>query len=191
MRFAAASVALFAGAALASYAQYPEETVTSTAHVTVTSCPPEVPECPGTVHPEPTATDDYSSVYPIPTPTDVSPVYPSSEEAPVYPTDVSPVYPSSDVSPVYPSSEPAPPYPVAPSYSTSVVTYTTCIPTVTSSTITFYPTSTKAPIGTVTSVPVYPPKPTGEQPPFTGAASSFGASFAVAGVAAIAAFFLA
>ncbi|PGH30161.1 hypothetical protein GX50_07061, partial [[Emmonsia] crescens] len=118
MRFTAASVALFAGAALAMpgyqdgypvdpYPQYPEHpqptTVYSTKDVTITSCPPGG-YCPG--GPEPTGgypapTDEYPAE-PQPTDTEIEP----------YPTGA---YPHPTGGEPYPTEEPYPtggePYP--------------------------------------------------------------------------------
>ncbi len=83
MRYSA--VALFAGAALAT------STVYSTDVVTITSCGPEVPDCPANSYPTqtgypvesyPTAAETTSEA----APTTESSAYPTSESSPVYPT---------------------------------------------------------------------------------------------------------
>ncbi|KAK2738174.1 hypothetical protein FQN57_007148 [Myotisia sp. PD_48] len=222
MRFAVASVALFAGAALA-LPGYEQSTVYSTHEVTVTDCGPEVSDCTGghptstdvvdpTGYPSdyPTTTDVVDPTGPYPTgtgvepiPTDYSTAYVTVTDCPPEVTDcpahstyvTSSVYPTgTGVEPTegYPTEQP--PYPTSTPYeSTSVVTYTTCVPTVTSSTITYYPTDTPSgtgvpPTGYPTGTGVPPPYPTQSTPPINNGAGSLGFS-ALAGVAAIVALF--
>ncbi|KAL2373917.1 hypothetical protein RJ035_004340 [Blastomyces gilchristii] len=241
MRFTAASVALFAGTALAipgyqnGYPVDPQpSTVYSTKDVTITSCPPGGYDCPGTVHPEPTGgypvpsdVDPEPTGYPSETPVYPTGVDPTGGESSVYPTEPEPTgypsetpsasptdepptgYPTDGESSVYPTGEPtdvyptdgeSSVYPTGPQPTTSTITYTTCIPTVTSSITVIYPNE-PAP---TEPVPTYPsgsdglPHPTGgyptnpTPPPYDeGAASSVGVNFAVAGIAAVAALFLA
>lgn len=268
MRFT--TVALFAGAAIAMPGMQPapEETVYSTKEVTITSCGPDVPDCPGSqtaAPPAPTGTGvspgqseggETQYTTKLITITDCPPEVPNcpgrvetstisicpSETAPgqtggpeptgvptggnPVPTDAQPTGPSGSVpvpsgGPQPPVSSEQPPYPtsaapqppVEPEPSTSVVTYTTCIPTVTSSTITLVPTGgpTGGPGGPQPSggpIPsggpapsgtgVVPPSGTGvlpsgsaTPPPFEGAASAFSGSFAAAGIAAMVAVFFA
>ncbi|EER45052.1 conserved hypothetical protein [Histoplasma capsulatum var. duboisii H88] len=246
MRFTAASVALFAGSALASYQNgypvepYPEPTtVYSTKDVTITSCPPGVYNCPGN-QPQPTGypVSDYpvSSDYPVtsdeplptgyptgePEPTDTgyptetpsaSPTgdeyptggyptgaYPTETESSAYPTEVEPTggeYPTgANPTDSYPTGGESSVYPTGAQPTTSTITYTTCIPTVTSSTTVIYPTENTVPTYSAGSEGLpqptggYPTNPT--PPPYEGgAASSVGTNFAVAGLAAVAALFLA
>jgi hypothetical protein len=223
MRFSVASVALFAGAAVAMPAvQQYDTTVYSTKDVTVTSCPPSVTDCPtkkpssAAPYVNPTSAPAYttSTVYSTSyyTVTSCAPTVTScpAHSTQIYTsvmaigTTVCPVSPTSSsyaTPPPYPTSAaPAPPAvsPVSPSV--TVITYTTCIPTVTSKTVTVSPTSYPSsanpiapsvyPTGTISPVapkPTYTSKP----PPFTGAASSVSGSFAFAGIAALAAVFLA
>lgn len=173
MRFAA--VAVLAGVAAAN-------TVYQTDYVTITSCGPEVPNCPAS------STVTYSSTYAVSTtsPAEEYPTYPAETETASSPAAEYPTHPveTSSTKPVqsYPVQTPSVPveYPVqsvstkpvesastkpvqsVPVYptqgvSTSVVTYSTCVPTVSYSTVTIYPTG---------SVPAtYPVGPTGGVPP--------------------------
>ncbi|KAL1961298.1 hypothetical protein VTO42DRAFT_26 [Malbranchea cinnamomea] len=204
MRFSTASAALFAGAALA--VPHYQETVYSTKQVTITSCAPDVPDCPGNGVPAPTDGPAPIEDTPIVSTAWVT-VTDCGEDVPDCPGRVSstvfqPVPTPSSVDPVPSPSDvqPVPPFPTGNDAepSTSVVTYTTCI--VTSSTITIVPTPS-VPIGT--GFPPVPPQPTltgvpappsstavppGTNPPeFDSAASATGVSFLMAGVAAIAA----
>ncbi|QVM08662.1 hypothetical protein D8B26_003342 [Coccidioides posadasii str. Silveira] len=208
MRFTAASVALFAGAALALPGY--EQTVYSTREVIVTDCGPEVTDCPGN-NPVPTGT----GIPQEPAPTEYSTRYitvtdcgPEVTDCPAESTRTETLVPTgSDDSPTVPTENP--PYPTGgnPGPSTSIVTYTTCIPTTTTSVVTLQPPVVPTggvPTGGVPSQPTWqptggvpsapsgsgvppPPKGTTTSPPFEGAASTFGGSFAVAGLAAIAA----
>ncbi|OJD10371.1 hypothetical protein AJ78_08593, partial [Emergomyces pasteurianus Ep9510] len=118
------------------------------------------------------------TAYPTETP------YPTAE--PTYPTETA--YPTET-----PSVEPTggEGYPT-----TSIITYTTCVPTVSYSTTVIYPTVVE-PTGPGYTASEGLPYPTGgypsnpTPPPYEGAASSIGANFAVAGLAAVAALFLA
>ncbi|WEW55283.1 hypothetical protein PRK78_000712 [Emydomyces testavorans] len=232
MRFSTASVALFAGAALALPGY--EQTVYSTREVTVTSCGPEVTDCPGRHHSTPsvvvpTATGvpqkplptQYSTHYItvtdcgpevtncpahstrvktsvatiIPTPSGSSPVTPI--ENPQNPQN--PQSPQSPPNPQNPQNPQNPPYPTAGNPSTSIVTFTTCVPTVSTSVVTLWPTAgptggssgqpTYLPTGGVPGSPsgsVVPPPPKATSPPiYTGAASTVGHSFAAVGLAGI------
>ncbi|PGH31094.1 hypothetical protein GX50_06154, partial [[Emmonsia] crescens] len=117
--------------------------------------------------------------------------YPTGGEP--YPTDEPSAYPTGGEP--YPTDEPSA-YPTGGYPTTSIITYTTCVPTVTYSTTVIYPTAEP-------TIPTYPagseglPHPTGgypakpTPPPYEGAASFVGTNFAVAGLAAIAALFLA
>lgn len=179
MRFTAASLAIVAGTALA--VPQAQETVYSTKAVTITSCGPDVPDCPGedggvvtqtsTVDCEetPTWSTEYVTVTDCDSEDCVS--LTSSAVVPidtVVPTDVPVVpVPSSSAVPVVPQPQPSspqvvPPYPTVPVPQepiTSTVTYSTCIPTVTSSVIVITPSA--VPTGSnVPSVPV-PGVPTG------------------------------
>lgn len=208
MRFHVASVALFAGAALATgYG----ETVYETKAVTITDCGPDVPDCPAhsSSHPATQApTQQPSKSTKIVTVTSCPPGVecPGSPQ----PTGGAPSYshPQQPHQPSSPGSQA--PYPTAPQQpSTTVVTYTSCVPTVITETHTFTPSeaptmpnptqpqpqpttpksSPVAPTGGMTP----PQNPSGSPtpPPYTGAAGSFGVSYAMAGIAAVAGFFLA
>lgn len=151
MRFSAATIALFAGLAVAGDIQ----TVYSTEDVTITSCAPTVTDCPGntaqtSAPAEPTGTSPVESSVPV------APEAPSSSSSvavpPAQPTASSPVVPQQ------------PQQPQQPSGSISVIPVTTCIPTVTYSTISVTPT-----VAPTTSKPVIPGNPTGVAP--TGSAS--------------------
>ncbi|KAB8260663.1 hypothetical protein BDV32DRAFT_46787 [Aspergillus pseudonomiae] len=217
MRFSAATVALFAGL-VAALPNGEVHTVYQTEDVTITSCAPTVTDCPGR------QTSTPEGVEPIATPTGITteetPVaqtssaeVPPVEETtpavpPAVPTSSSPVIPSQGPSssgsvPAVPSSSspviPQPPQ--QPSQGTTVIAVTTCIPTVTYSTITG-PAGTPTGVspGKSSSVPVIgtpapsgsaTPSSSGPNPLFTGAANTLGQSFGLAGAAAAAAFFLA
>ncbi|ODH38895.1 hypothetical protein ACO22_02129 [Paracoccidioides brasiliensis] len=213
MRFTTASVALFAGAAMAmpSFPVAEPTTVYSTKAVTVTSCPPNVYSCPG--HgPKTTDAASYPVSEPSTHPTGKPSAHPTSHGD--YPTEYQPTIdcPSESTYPVekapYPTGKPKPTahptgtevYPTTHSTTTVVVTYTTCtsvncVPTVTSSTTLIYPTvhptdrPTNYPTGIASPTGSYPVSPTPIH--FEGVAASFGTSFAVASLAVIAAIFLA
>ncbi|KAH8668308.1 hypothetical protein BX600DRAFT_253285 [Xylariales sp. PMI_506] len=143
MRFAAAA-ALFAGAMAQS-------TVFSTDYITITSCAPEITNCPAR------STATYSSVYAVssassyPAGNTTAP-YPISYPASGYPTTVKTAVASSYPAETYPvSSSPAETYPV----SVLTISTTTCVPTVSYSTITVYPTSTAATPSSGSSAPGY------------------------------------
>ncbi|BAE54820.1 unnamed protein product [Aspergillus oryzae RIB40] len=213
MRFSATTIALFAGLA-AAIPNGEVHTVYQTEDVTITSCAPTVTDCPGrqTSTPEgvePVTTGPAVTETPIAqtSSAEVPPVAETSsaEVPPAVPTSSSPVIPgvpSSGVPPVPSSSSPVIPQPPKqPSQGTTVIAVTTCIPTVTYSTIT-------GPVGTPTGVSpgksssvavIGTPAPSGSATPsssgptslFTGAANTVGQSFGLAGAAAAAAFFLA
>ncbi len=151
MRFSAATIALFAGLAVAGDI----ETVYSTEDVTITSCAPTVTDCPS--RPTPVTSDsevpaEPTGTSPVETSVPVVPEVPSSSSVavpPAQPTASSPVVPQQ---------------PEQPSGSMSVIPVTTCIPTVTYSTISVTPT-----VAPTTSKPVIPGNPTGVAP--TGSAS--------------------
>jgi len=222
MRFSVVSVALFAGAAVAmpGLQQEYDTTIYSTKDVTVTSCPPEVTDCPSkktssaapyvnptSVAPYTTSTVYSTSYYTVtscPPTVTACPAKSTQVYSSVIPigTTVCPVSSSKYATPPpYPTSSAAPVAPPAACPpSVTVITYTTCIPTVTSKTVTVSPESCPSsakpvvpsvyPTGTISPVapkPTYTSKP----PPFTGAASSVSGSFAFAGIAALAAVFLA
>ncbi|KAL3471558.1 hypothetical protein BJX99DRAFT_263142 [Aspergillus californicus] len=199
MRFSAAAVAFFAGLAIAAPGG-DIETIYSTDEVTITSCAPTVTDCPGntaSATTEPTGVEPTTDVptTSVPAATSSVPVVPEQPETPSS---------SSAVPPVVPSEEPTvPSVPEVPTGSVSVFPVTTCIPTVTYSTITVTPTA-----GATTSKPVIPGAPsvvpssagaTGtasatpspSAPAFTGAANAVTNSFGFAGAAAVAAIFLA
>ncbi|KAI1912275.1 hypothetical protein LOZ53_006723 [Ophidiomyces ophidiicola] len=233
MRFTATSVALFAGAALAIPAYEYDQTIYSTREVTITSCGPEVTDCPGK-HPSQTGLPTPPVSAPVSTGTGVSPGKPSEtsysteyitvtdcgpevSDCPshstrthisigtVIPTGLPSGVPSPSSS-GNPIKSENPPYPTGgnPGPSTSVVTYTTCIPTEMTSIVTLWPTpapsgtqpgqpgqpgSTWVPSGTVPGAPSgtgVPPQPSSTGPPiFEGAANTFSGSFFAVGVAAV------
>lgn len=132
--------------------------------VTITSCAPTVTDCPArsTV----TSTTSYLTTTSVPS------VYHNTTIVPTYPSE------TSVHEPIVPTSKPV----------LSVITISTCVPTVIYSTVTVEPTTTKVP-----EVPVYTPKPTGAvapsgtgavtpYPTFTGAASHLSGSLYVAGL---------
>ncbi|KAK6826631.1 hypothetical protein RU639_005692 [Aspergillus parasiticus] len=199
MRFSATTIALFAGLA-AALPNGEVHTVYQTEDVTITSCAPTVTDCPGRQTSTPEGVEPTSSAE-VPPVAETS----SAEVPPAVPTSSSPVIPgvsSSGVPPVPSSSSPVIPQPPKqPSQGTTVIAVTTCIPTVTYSTIT-------GPAGTPTGVSpgksssvavIGTPAPSGSATPsssgpsslFTGAANTVGQSFGLAGAAAAAAFFLA
>jgi hypothetical protein len=138
MRFSIAAIALLAGFVAAT----PVETVYTTEDVTITSCAATVTNCPGR---------SSSAIV--------------SSPAATTPAAVSSVVSSPAVSPVAPSVSSSPavaPYPTSPAASISVITLTTCVPTVTYSTITLTPTA--APTGAPTGAA----SPSGVKPSGTG-----------------------
>ena len=159
MRFTAASVALFAGLA-AAVPQGEAETLYSTEDVTITSCGPTVTDCPSRQTSTPQGVEAVTSSTPSAVPT--SSATPSS--SPVAPVEVPSNTPSSSspVAPVQPSSSSAPVVPVqVPTSSASVIPVTTCVPTVTYSTVQVPATaparpSGASPRGSSSSVPVIP-----------------------------------
>jgi len=150
MRFTAASVALFAGIA-AALPNGDLETVYSTEDVTITSCAPTVTDCPSRQTSTPQAVEAVTSSVPAV----ATPSAPASSSSPVAPVEA----PSSSSpapapsSPAAGSSSPVVPVQV-PTSSASVIPVTTCIPTVTYSTV---------------QVPVTPAGPAGNRP--SGAAA--------------------
>lgn len=158
MRFTAASVALFAGLA-AAVPQGEAETLYSTEDVTITSCGPTVTDCPSRQTSTPQGVEAVTSSTPSAVPT--SSATPSS--SPVAPVEVPSNTPSSSspVAPVQPSST-APVVPVqVPTSSASVIPVTTCVPTVTYSTVQVPATaparpSGASPRGGSSSAPVIP-----------------------------------
>ncbi|KAE8155419.1 hypothetical protein BDV40DRAFT_132799 [Aspergillus tamarii] len=219
MRFSAATIALFAGLA-AALPNGEVHTVYQTEDVTITSCAPTVTDCPGRQTSTPEGVEPVTTPAAVTTETpvaqtssaEVPPVAESSSEVPpaetpAVPTSSSPVIPpqvpsgsaSGSVPPAPSSSSPVIPQPPQqPSQGTTVIAVTTCIPTVTYSTIVGTPTGVSP--GKSSSVPVVgTPAPSGGATPsssgptslFTGAANTVGQSFGLAGAAAAAAFFLA
>lgn len=159
MRFTAASVALFAGIAVA-LPNGDLETVYSTEDVTITSCAPTVTDCPSRQTSTPQAVEAITSS--VPAVASSAPASSSSPVAPVEAPSSSPVAPveapSSSPAPAPSSPAAGPSSPVVPvqvpTSSASVIPVTTCIPTVTYSTI---------------QVPVTPSGPAGQRP--SGAAA--------------------
>ena len=159
MRFTAASVALFAGHA-AAVPQGEAETLYSTEDVTITSCGPTVTDCPSRQTSTPQGVEAVTSSTPSAVPT--SSATPSS--SPVAPVEVPSNTPSSSspMAPVQPSSSSAPVMPVqVPTSSASVIPVTTCVPTVTYSTVQVPATaparpSGASPRGGSSSMPVIP-----------------------------------
>lgn len=141
MHFTAATVAVFAGLAAAMPGNV--ETVYRTEDVTITSCEPTVTDCPASSSVPAGAGAASSS-----TPTSI----------PAIPTSSGGVIPgaSSSSVPVNPSISigNTPSYPAPTS---SVVPVTTCIPTVTYSTV--HPSPTAPTGGATSSVPVIPSAP--------------------------------
>ncbi|KAE8383596.1 hypothetical protein BDV26DRAFT_251278 [Aspergillus bertholletiae] len=216
MRFSVATIALFAGL-VAALPNGEVHTVYQTEDVTITSCAPTVTDCPGRqtstpegVEPITTPPAAVTTETPVPeTPSvEVPPPAEETSSTPAVPTSSSPVIPvpsgSGSVPSVPSSSSPVIPQPPAqspPSEGTTVIAVTTCIPTVTYSTITG-PAGTPTGVspGKTSSVPVIgtpapsggsTPSSSGPNPLFTGAANTLGQSFGLAGAAAAAAFFLA
>ncbi|KAL4933676.1 GPI anchored serine-rich protein [Aspergillus undulatus] len=165
MRFSAAAVALFAGIAVARPGG-DIETVYQTDEVTITSCAPTVTDCPGNTATQP------ASEPAVPTgtsPVTEEPEVPTSSVAVPSETPVAPEQPESEV-PEQPTQPAQPSVPVVPSQpaqvpsvSTSVIPVTTCIPTVTYSTVTVTPTGGPG-AGPTSSKPVIPGVPTDVAP---------------------------
>ena len=148
MRFTAASVALFAGLA-AAVPQGEAETLYSTEDVTITSCGPTVTDCPSRQTSTPQGVEAVTSSTPVAVPT--SSATPSS--SPVAPVEVPSNTPSSSSAPVVPVQ--------VPTSSASVIPVTTCVPTVTYSTVQVPATaparpSGASPRGGSSSMPVIP-----------------------------------
>ncbi|KAH9883902.1 hypothetical protein F4778DRAFT_586502 [Xylariomycetidae sp. FL2044] len=174
MQFAATAV-LFAGAAMAG------STVLLTDYITVTSCAPEITNCPAS------STATYSSIYPGTTETSVAavPSYPASNSTASYPAAVSSPSAATSMTAPYPTSK-------APETSLIPITYTTCVPTtsVSYSTVTVSPTKPAttpagtAPAGTGSPSSTYP---TGSPIPTAGASTMAGSALlaAAAGVVAV------
>lgn len=256
MRFSAASVALLAGTALAVPSNYQApagsynapsgaeggedtqpSTVYSTKDVVITSCGPEVTNCPGKTGAQstptsvptapassaPVVTSSATPSSPSPIPTETSAVTKSTTVCPE--SSATPSVPGGPVGPVTsvsPSASVTPsasvpnggipggygsPSPSAPAYtpSYSVITTTLCEPKIVSSTVLLNPTGSASasrsagqpsgvanPTGGSYATPSNPVGPSASpSAPFNSGAGSIGGSFVLAGVAAMAAFFLA
>lgn len=155
MRFTAATIALLAG--MAAALPQAAETVYETKDVTITSCAPTVTNCPARSHSatavaaESSATETAVTSAPAVTTSAAESTSPaagasagtSAESAvsSVVPSGVSPVSSVSSVVavPAVSSAASQPPYPSSAAPSISVLTYTTCVPTVSYSTITLSP----------------------------------------------------
>lgn len=166
MRFSILAASLFAGAVMA------ESTFYTTTVITKTSCAATVTDCPAR------STVVTTTSYPVITSSSVAPVYANT-------TTWAPVSVSS---PAGVATSPAP--------SLSIITISTCVPTVIYSTVTIAPVSTSivAPISTGSvAPPTNATSPTTPASPsvFTGAASSLQGSVAVAAFAGLAAFLFA
>lgn len=129
MRFTAATVALFAGLA-AALPNGADTTVYQTEEVTITSCGPEVTNCP--------ASSAAATSVPAVTTT------PAGGAAPV-PSSSAPVVSSAPAPPVV-SSAPAP-APPAVTPSVSLITHTSCVPTTWVQTKTIVPPAPSSPVG--------------------------------------------
>ncbi|KAJ5846888.1 hypothetical protein N7534_010557 [Penicillium rubens] len=175
MRFTTATIAFFAGLAIA--APGADQTVYETDEVTITSCAPTVTDCPGNsgAGVEPTGSTTPSSV--------PAAVTSPAGEAPV----------SSVETPAWSSETPA-----------CVIAVTTCVPTVIYSTVPVTattPAGSNVPHGPTGGVPHVPSSskgvatgtasvsPATSSPAFNGGATLSG-SLGFAGAAAVAAFFL-
>jgi len=183
-----AAVALFAGAALAT-GEY-TETAYSTQEVTITSCGPDVPDCPSSSTYSPTSQPTYA---PPPVYTSETPVYtppPAPTSTPVY---TSPVYSSpiasSPIPPVYtsPAGGSCPPavtstYTVTVTAGPSTPVYTSPAPYPTGSSTAYTP-------GVPSSTGGYPTYPSPSSPPIN-AGGKVQAGVLAAAAGAIAAFFL-
>lgn len=206
MRFTAATVAFFAGLAVAAPGAA-DHTVYETDEVTITSCAPTVTDCPGRSTAEPTPTDVGASETPAWSETPaVSSSTPAWSETPVWSeTPAWSSVPTTSAGGWAPSSSVAVPAPPAvTSASWSVTAITTCVPTVVYSTV---PVGGPAPSGVSPSgypsggVPHVPSGSQGvssgtaaaspsSSPSYNGAGALSG-SLGFAGAAAAAAFFLA
>ncbi|KAL8768796.1 MAG: hypothetical protein Q9209_005085 [Squamulea sp. 1 TL-2023] len=150
-----------------------------TSYITVTVAPSGIPTTPGSEVPGSGVPGVGSSGVPIPSNVDNSPVSPGSPSDVLIPSNVG----NSPVSPGSPSGVPIPSNvdnsPVSPPFT---------IPTGAG----IPPTTPNVPIGTGSTGVVSPQQPTGSPiVGFTGAASTVSGSFVAAGIAAIAAIFLA
>jgi len=219
MRFTIAT-ALFVGVAVAGVAPPADSTVYSTAVATITSCPPEKPDCPATSKPAAPTKGPHggnyttSTVYSTKTYT-ITSCAPEVTDCPAGKVTTSVIAVSTTVCPVSevpppskPTESPKPPKPEHPKpehpkpepskpaspgkpsdtcpVSTVTVTVTAGKPPHPSGTG-HYPTGPSKPVyPTGTGAP---PKPT-SPPKFTGAANSVTGGAFVAGVGALAAFFL-
>ncbi|KAJ5534794.1 hypothetical protein N7527_001048 [Penicillium freii] len=214
MRFTTATIAFFAGLAIA--APGADQTVYETDEVTITSCAPTVTDCPGNqgAGVEPTGSTTPSSVpAAVTTPAGEAPeteTTPVSTETPAWSSETPawssvPTWAPSVPAPSAPApSAPAPSAP-APVVSSSVIAVTTCVPTVIYSTVPVSastPAGSNVPHGPTGGVPHVPSSsskgvPTGtagvspatSSPVFNGAGALSG-SLGFAGAAAVAAFFL-
>ncbi|GLI78069.1 hypothetical protein PoHVEF18_006368 [Penicillium ochrochloron] len=178
MRFAAVTVALFAGLA-AALPNGAESTVYQTEEVTITSCAPTVTNCPGR------ATETGASSVPV-----VTPSVPAGGVSPVGSSSVS-------SAPVPVATTSVAPAPAGPSVTVVPVVHTTCqavtswstiaVPTASSpvggSSVSSHVPSSVAPHSSATAKP-------SSTPAFNGAGALSG-SLGFAGAAAVAAFFLA
>jgi len=181
MRFTAATVALFAGLA-AALPNGADTTVYQTEEVTITSCGPEVTNCPASSTGVPATSVPAVTT----TPAGAAPV----------PTSSAPVVSSAPAPPVV-SSVPAP-APPAVTPSVSLITHTSCVPTTWVQTKTIQPPAPSTPAGggvphapssSVAPSPVASASPS-SSPVYNGAGAVSG-SMTFAGLAAAAAFFLA
>lgn len=208
MRFTTATIAFFAGLAIA--APGADQTVYETDEVTITSCAPTVTDCPGSS----------AGVEPTGVPAMSTPAAPGVGETTPAPSAETPAWssvptgapsvsvPAGGSAPSVSAPAPAPPA-ETPSSSFSVVPVTTCVPTVIYSTVAVPPASTPAggnggnvPHVPGTGVPHVPTgskgmpsgtasaSPSASSPAFNGAGALSG-SLGFAGAAAAAAFFLA
>ena len=149
MRFTAATVAF--GLSAVAVAQGDVNTIYSTEDVTITSCAPTVTDCPSRQTSTPQAVEAVTSSVPAV----ATPSAPASSSSPVAPVEA-PSSSSPAPAPSSPAAGPSSPVvPVqVPTSSASVIPVTTCIPTVTYSTV---------------QVPVTPSGPAGQRP--SGAAA--------------------
>ncbi|CAG7950685.1 unnamed protein product [Penicillium nalgiovense] len=210
MRFTTATIAFFAGLAIA--APGADQTVYETDEVTITSCAPTVTDCPGNsgAGVEPTGSTTPSSV-----PAAVTSPAGEASETPVPSAETEtpawssvPTWAPSVPAPSAPSSVPSAPAPAPPAgtpvVSSSVIAVTTCVPTVIYSTVPVSattPAGGNVPHGPTGGVPHVPSSskgvatgtasvsPATSSPAFNGGATLSG-SLGFAGAAAVAAFFL-
>ncbi|KAJ5615572.1 hypothetical protein N7537_000686 [Penicillium hordei] len=216
MRFTTATIAFFAGLAIA--APGADQTVYETDEVTITSCAPTVTDCPGNkggAGVEPTGSTTPSSAPAVATtPAGEAPHTETaavSTETPAWSSETPawssvPTWAPSAPAPSAPSSAPSAPALSAPApvVSSSVIAITTCVPTVIYSTVPVSastPAGSNIPHGPTGGVPHVPSSskgvPTGtagvspatSSPVFNGAGALSG-SLGFAGAAAVAAFFL-